>query len=225
MPQNNLFLPFVNFNGAGSTNRLGQQRDAWNSDRHGQVYTSVYGTPAIGTTAAQSGMVFRCSNATTVAVTAALATTYTGLCLSNPAASTVNLVLKGVSAQLGPAPATQINLGLITGWSAAGVVTHTTALTTTVNAYVGAATASGSIVQPAAAQGKVDSACTIVGTPLWDRWLTTLAGSPSAGSGGLPYTMIQDDIIIPPGGYVAIGNLIAIASGFLGTLCWEEVAP
>lgn len=222
MPQGNLFFPYLSFNNAQVGARAGQQKDSWISPRHGDLYNAIYGTPAIGSIAAQSGMSFRASNPATVAVSAALATTYTGLCLSNPAGSTVNLVLRALTAMFGPAPATQVNLGLITGWIAAGVVTHTTPVTNIVNAYVGAATASGSIVQPAASQAKVDAACTLVGTPLWDRWLTTLAAS---GSGGYPYQYVVDDLIIPPGGYCAIGNLVAVASGFLGTMMWEELAP
>lgn len=222
MPQGNLFSQFKSFNNAGLPARLGQQGDAWYSHRHGVEYNSTYGTPTIGSVVANSGMVFRGSNQTAAAVTAALATTYTGICLSNPAASTVNLVVKGVTGIFGPAPATAVNLGLITGWAAGGVTVHTTAITQIVNAYVGAATSGGSIVQPAASQAKLDAACTLVGTPAWDRWLTATAAS---GTGGQAYMNLNDSIIIPPGGYCAVGNLVAVASGFLGTFVWEELAP
>ena len=222
MPQGNLFLPYKNFNNANLPARLGQQSDGWVSYRHMPEYSSVYGTPKIGTTAANSGMVFRASNQSAAAVTAALATTYTGICLSNPIASTVNLVVHGLVAMFGPAPATAVNLGLITGWSSAGVTVHTTPITAIVNAYVGAATSAGSVLQPAAGQGLVDAACTLVGTPAWDRWLTPLAAS---GTGGTGYLNLNDGVIVPPGGYCAIGNLVAVASGFLGTFAWEELTP
>lgn len=222
MPQGNLFSQFKNFNNAGLPARLGQQGDAWYSHRHGVEYNAIYGTPTIGTVAAQSGMVFRGSNQSAAALTAALATTYTGICLSNPAGSTVNLVVRGVAGIFGPAPATAVNLGLITGWAAGGVTVHTTPITAIVNAYVGAATSTGSILQPAASQAKLDTACTLVGTPAWDRWLTAIAAS---GSGGQPYMNLNDSVIIPPGGYCAVGNLVAVASGFLGTFVWEELAP
>lgn len=222
MPQNPLFLPFKSFNNAGVPTRAGQQGDGWTSTRHGDLYSSVYGVPAIGSTVAQSGMVFRGSNQTAAALTAGLATTYTGICLSNPAGSTVNLIVKGLAGIFGPAPATAVNLGLITGWVAGGITAHTTPITAIVNAYVGAATSAGSIVQPAASQAKLDAACTLVGTPAWDRWLTAMAAS---GSGGQSFSTRNDDLIIPPGGYCAIGNLVAVASGFLGTFVWEELAP
>src|SRR5882672_11427418 len=132
MPQGNLFLPYLSFNNSNVAARVGQQRDPWGSDRHMSEYTAVYGTPAIGSVAAQSGMVFRGSNQTAAAVTAGLATTYTGLCLSNPAGATVNLAVRGVTGMFGPAPATAVNLGIITGWAAGGITVHTTTTPVTV---------------------------------------------------------------------------------------------
>jgi hypothetical protein len=208
------------FSGAFGGGRVGQQSDLLQSSRHGKYYAGVYGTPANGSVAAKAGSVFRASNQSTAALTAALATTYTGICLSNPIASTVNLSVKRIISQFGPAPATQINLGLITGWSSAGIVTHTTPITQIVNAYVGAATASGSILS-AAPQGLVDAACTLVGTPAWDRWI----GASAVSTDPTVSLDLDEDLIIPPGGYVAVGNLVAVASGFLGTIMWEEVAP
>jgi hypothetical protein len=220
MGQNALAFIAQAFSNKIAPGRVGQQSDLFATPRHGKYYSSVYGTPSIGTIPAQAGSVFRASNQATDAISAALATAYTGLCLSNPSGSTVNLVVKRVTALFGPAPATQINLGLITGWASAGITAHTTPITQIVNAYVGAAPASGSVLS-AASQAKVDAACTLVGTPAWDRWLTTLAVS---GDGGGVFDL-DEDMIIPPGGYVAVGNLIAAASGFLGTFEWEELAP
>ena len=210
------------FGNALGGGRVDSQQALWNTARHGKYYASVYGTPAIASpaAAAKAGAVFRSSNQATDALTAALATTYTGICLSNPAGSGVNLAVKRVAAMFGPAPATQVNLGLITGWAAGGITAHTTPITQIVSAYVGGATSGGSIVAPAPL-AKVDAACTLVGTPAWDRWLTTLAAS---GDGGVAVDL-DDDLIVPPGGYVAVGNLVAVASGFLGTFCWEELAP
>jgi len=219
MPQNNLFYPFITFNGAQAGARLGQQRDAWYSERHGQYYPGVYGIPALGTNVAQSGMTFSGANASSATLSAALATTYTGICLSNPAGATVNLKVRAVGWSLAPASAANM-VGLITGWSSAGVVTHTTPITGILNHYVGAATSSGSVVQPAAAQAKLDAACTIVGTPLWSTTLGALASA--ADGGGLQE--LYDRFLIPPGGYIAVGGS-AGSTGFWGSFTWEEVTP
>jgi hypothetical protein len=211
------------FSGIFSPGRIDQQKALWSSPRHGKYYASAYGTPAFGTTAAQAGSSFRCSNPATapVQLSAGLATTYVGLCLSNPATSTVNLVVRRVAGVLITAPATFIALGLIDGWAAGGITAHTTPLNTVISPdYIGAAPSGGSIVQPASA-ANVDSACTLVGTPNWDRWLigNITSGSPISFNFDL-----DDDEIIPPGGYLAIGaNIAGPGAGFLGTFGWEEL--
>lgn len=227
MGQNPLGFFAQKFSGALGGGKLGAQGDIAGSQRHGKRYWSIYGAPAntIGsvTTPAQSGSNFRGSNSAGATLSAALATTYVGLCLSNPAGSTVNLVVKKVTGVIIIAPAAELALGLITGWSAAGVVIHTTAINThIVNGYVGAATVSGSIVGPAS-QANLDAACTIVGTPLWDRWLSC---GPASTNNVTFNEDTEDDLIVPPGGYVAVGaNAAGPAAGFLGTFQWEELPP
>lgn len=218
MPQGNIFLPFKNFVKALVPAQVDQQSALWNSNRHGKYYASVYGLPGPA-----PGATFRCSNQSGATLSNALATTYVGLCLSNPAASGVNLAVKRVSGVLFVAPTGFPVLGLITGWSSAGVVTHTTSLNTDiVAAYVGAAASSGSAVL-AAPKANVDAACTIVGTPLWDRWIT---GSVITADPCNFNIDLDDDLIIPPGGYVAVGcNEAGPTSGFLGSVMWEELAP
>lgn len=225
MGQSALGFIAASFQGSIAPGRVDPQSALFQSQRHGKYYASVYGTPAriSPSIPAQAGSVFRGSNPTAVAISAALATTYTGLCLSNPAGSTVNLAVKRAAGVLFAAQTAFIVLGLITGWSAAGVVTHTTSLNADIiNGYVGAAAASGSVIGPTT-QAKLDSAATIVGTPMWDRWITgnTVTAVPCNFSIDL-----DDDLIIPPGGYVAIGaNAASTATSFLGSFMWEEIAP
>lgn len=168
--------------------------------RHGQNYEAAY--------AGAAGMA---ANPTGVTTSAGLATTYLGICLSNPAGSGKNLSVLDIAATINVAPAALTFLGLITGYSAAGVVAHTTALTVQ-NALIG--------VTAAALVGLVDSACTLVGTPVWSRFM---AETPSAtGVVGFSFNP-QGLIVIPPGGYLAIGTSIAgPASGFFGSIWWEE---
>ena len=205
--------------------RIDQQNSGWVTSRRGKLYASSYGTPAIGSTAAVAGASFACSTPASAPQTLsnALATTYVGCCLNNPAASGVNLSVKRVMGGVMVAPAAFLALGLIVGWSAAGVITHTTSISTNIVAqYVGAATASGSVLLAAAAKGLVDSACTIVGTPLWHSWFAFNA------TGGTPQFNVDldDALIVPPGGYVAIGASAAgPTTGFLGGFYWEELLP
>lgn len=177
--------------------------------RHGKYYSAAYGAKA-----GSPGALFGCANATGVALSAALATTYVGLCLSNPAASGVNLALKRVRGVITVAPAAITALGLIVGYAAGGITVHTTSLDAAiVNQFVG-------VAAPATA-AHVDSACTLVGTPRWDRWF-------GAGLGATANLAIAEDlddaVILPPGAYAAIGaNIAGPAAGFFGSFEWEEL--
>jgi len=218
MPQSNLWWPFLTFNNAQAGARLGQQKDAWYSKRHGDLYQGVYGTPALGSVAAQSGAVFSGANASSATLTIGLTTTYTGICLSNPASSTVNLVVRKVGIAVSATTAANA-FGLATGWLSTGLVTHTTPITGILNNYVGGATSSGSIVSPTA-QAKLDAACTLVGTPLYSMFLG--AAATSSVFGGL--FSVDDGFIIPPGGWCAVVGSGG-TTGFWGSFTWEEVAP
>lgn len=156
------------------------------------------------------GNSFFAANPTGVTTSAGLATTYVGLCLSNPAVSTVNLILTRISAALIVDPATITNISLITGFAAGGITAHTTPLST-YSAIIGGA---------AVSQGLVDSACTLVGTPVWSD---VLAQGTSAILAANFNQSVPGDLIIPPGGYVAIGtNIAGPASGFKGAFRWIE---
>lgn len=185
---------------------VGKQGDLLASYLHGEKYNQAY-----------NGNLFRGANAAAVTLSAALATTYVGLCLSNPAGNTKNLVVRRVSGVMIIAPANFIAVGLIVGFVAAGIVTHTTPVTTLGSGFLGAGTSAG-----AAPSAKLDAACTLVGTPVWAEWLA--ANAATAGNTNFSAD-IQGAIIVPPGGYVAIGsNVAGPASGFLGSFEWEEVA-
>lgn len=203
MPQGPLPITIGNAAGKGQSGSYDSQTAFSVTPRHGTYYP-----------AASSKALFCGANPSGVTTSAALATTYVGLCLSNPAASGVNLAVKRASGLVIVAPAAFLAMGLITGFVAGGITVHTTALDANiVNSFVGNTTV---------ARAHLDSACTLVGTPLWTRWLAVNAAT----AGQVQFTQdIQDDLIIPPGGYLAIGtNAAGPASGFLGSLEWEELA-
>lgn len=153
---------------------------------------------------------FAVSTQAAVTTSAGLATAYTGLCLSNPAGSTVNLSVFGLSAIFPVAPTGQTQVALVVGYAPGGITAHTTPATP-ISTFLG----SGIVPQALA-----DTACTLVGTPVFSRWL----GSINAAGAVVPD--LQGGLIVPPGGYVAIGTSIAsAANGFLGSFEWEECAP
>lgn len=177
--------------------------------RHGACYETAY-----------LGNSYWGANQTGVTTSAGLATTYVGLCLSNPAGSGKNLAIGKVSAYLTVAPAAVLGVGLIVGYSAAGVVTHTTALTVysdLIGATAGAGANGTNVGTPV---GLVDGACTIVGTPLWYQRLGV--GLVSANLLSV-WEDINGGIVLPPGAYLAIGtNVAGPTSGFWGSIQWEE---
>ena len=201
MPQNPLGVAFAK---GGPSNALspliaGKQYDLLTSPFHGAKYHQAY-----------AGALFCGANPSGVTTSAGLATTYVGLCLSNPAANTVNLVLRRIAGAFIVAPATVTGLMLITGYSAAGVVTHTTALAPF-------STLIGTGPSPTA---KLDSACTIVGTPVYTQSLTETLVATDLPAFSLD---LEGAIVLPPGAYAAIGTTIAgPASGFMGSMEWEE---
>lgn len=184
--------------------RLGKQNELQIAERYGMYYTGAY-----------SGLTAFAANQSGKTTSAGLATTYTGLCVSNPAASTVNLAIQSVRGAFNVATTAITTIGLITGWTAAGIVTHTTPLTP----Y---STKVGTVITTPIIQGLADSACTLVGTPVWSSILATSDTTVVAGS--LFNTNLNGEFIIPPGGYIAIGTTIASgAAGLFGFISWQEV--
>lgn len=161
---------------------------------------------------ARNGQIFTASNVAAQAVSVALATTYTGLVVSNPIGSTKNLVMLGCQYALSVAPAAIASLHLIAGYNTSNV-THTTPLA--------APGIQSSLINGAAnTAAKADSAATIA-NPYY------LAGLGSGFTAAALYgtTPLWIDLggmfIVPPGGYIAWGALTAV-TGF-GTFAWAEL--
>jgi hypothetical protein len=154
-----------------------------------------------------SRQIFNACTQAAQATTVALATTYTGLCLSNPNSSQNNLYLLRVGVGLSVAPAAIASIGIIGGASTTDV-THTTP-GTVASTFLGAVTAN--IPQPS--NGLVDTAATL---PVAPTWLEILMGGFTAAS--LPSSPLANyDLkgswVIPPGGFICIGSLTAV-TGF-----------
>lgn len=182
--------------------KLGFQSEQWTSSRHGRNYAAAL-AGTIGFAASQAG----------TTTSAGLATTYTGLCLSNPAASGKNLAVLMVAGSFIVAPSTITGINMITGYAAGGITVHTTSLTVQTG-IIG-------VAPTVALVGLADGACTLVGTP---RYSLPLGQAATATTSPFFSLDVGGSLIIPPGGYVAIGTTIASpASGFMGSILWEEI--
>ena len=170
---------------------------------HGRYYETTY-----------NKAMFSAANQAAMTTSAALTTTYTGLSLSNPINSNVNLVLCKVGVAAILAQTSPLAVGLLAGINAGTNVTHTTALTPA-NNFIG---------QPAG-QGKADSSATLTGTPVLLQLLGSFGTGATTVDQADAFTVdLEGSIVIPPGGYVALYTSAAsAASSLLASFSWEEV--
>jgi hypothetical protein len=159
------------------------------------------------------GNVFDVCNQTIVSVSAALTTTYTGLCMVNPPGSGVNMSILeayyGLAA-VGAAGA----IGLMTGYCA-GTIAAWATLLAPLNRLTGGR---GSV-------GVVDEGLTLPEAPKL-RMTFASVGSVATSSWGFYPGAAQDiggGLIITPGYYVAFYSYAGLTSNFIGGLMWEEL--
>lgn len=148
--------------------------------------------------------------------TVGLATTYTGLCLSNPVGSGKNLSINKVGISFIVAFAAGAHVGLMAGYNASTNVTHTTPVTPRNQLF----TSTGGGV------GLLDASATLPTAPI----VNIILGSGLTGAiTTVPLTScvydIDGSIVLPPGGYCAVYTSTAsgaAAGGF--SFSWEEIA-
>lgn len=149
--------------------------------------------------------------------TVGLATTYTGLCLSNPVGSGKVVSIISVGYAFIVAFAAGSVIGLMTGYNAATNVTHTTPVTVRSNLYTGGG---GNVAL-------LDSAATLPTAPTLNEILGAgLTGAITTSvfipSGAIP---IDGRIALPPGGYAAFYTSTASgAAAGAFSFTWEEVS-
>ena len=144
-----------------------------------------------------------------------VALTYTGLCLSNPNGSGVNIVINKVGFSFIVAFTAGAHIGLMAGYSTTDV-THTTAVTPRSKLFNNSTTA----------KGKLDNEATLPVTPTVNQILGSgLTGAittvPHISNGCID---LDGSIILPPGGFCAIYTSTAsgAASGAF-SFTWDEV--
>lgn len=159
---------------------------------------------------------FNAANQATTATTAGLATTYTGLVLSNPIGSTVNLIVTKVGYSFGVAFTAAAAIGVMVGYNSGTNVTHTTPSTPR-SSFVGVGAAGVGLVDVAATLPTAPVVHTIFGTGLTGAITTEEAVSAEI-------VDMEGSIILPPGAYAAIYTSTASgAASFIGSIAWTEV--
>jgi hypothetical protein len=192
--------------GVPITQRMGQQGDELSSFLHAQYYEQTV----------RKNTFYGSNGATPSVTTVALATTYTGLALINPATSGVNVVVNKVGLSflvVFPAVST---VGLLVGYLASGVATYTAA------ASPGASSLIGSGQTPKAVCAL---SATLVGTP----YLHTVFGSGLTGAATTApqvpsFYDMEGSVILAPGAYCAIYTSTVCGAGAMAaSFQWEEV--
>lgn len=185
--------------------RLGNMGDTIFSYLHARYYEATYRKAR-----------FHAANQAVTALSAGLGTTYTGLCISNPINSTVNLVLGKIGWTFLVVFAAVASVGIACGFNSGTNVTHTTPVTPRSNYFNTATTG----------QGLADVSATLPTAPFYTHFLGAgLTGAvttiPSLGPTNWD---AEGDIILPPGGYMAfVASAVSAASSFWGSASWEEV--
>ena len=186
--------------------RQGKMADLIVSELQGRLYEATY-----------RGQVFTAANQAATVTTVGLATTYTGISLSNPVGNTKNLALLGVGWSFPVAAPAAIVVALMVGYNGATNVTHTTPITPKCN-----------LVGPGAGSptGLADASSTLPTAP----WIERILGKVDSGAvsvdtqGGIANVQLEGGIILQPGAYAAIyTSTISAASGFFGSFQWAEM--
>lgn len=184
--------------------RQGNMGEQIVSELHGRYYETNY-----------RRQLFSAANTAAVATTALAATTYTGLCLSNPIGSTVNLVvLKATWANSAALSAAAV-LVLQTGYNAGTNVTHTTPVTPISN-FIGVG---------ATGVGLTDSSSTLPTAPSSRILLASVGTLATTGYSqvGQQFMDLEGSIILPPGAYISFATSAANTAAWWFSFSWEEV--
>jgi hypothetical protein len=180
------------------TARYGKQGEQLASELHARYYEQTY----------RGNMFSLCTQGTGVTTTAALATTWTGLGIANPAGSGVNLVLNKFGAQQFAVGAAA-TVGIMGG---AGVIASSLSPQ---NRVIGSGTVSK-------ANG---SAGATISTPLLIASFGSLGSAATTAYQIEPgiYIDLEGSIIVPPGSFVCSYTSIITTSALQFHFVWEEV--
>lgn len=182
--------------------RGGKQGDLIVSELHGRYYETTY-----------RGKGFSVASQAVATTTVGLATTYTGLCLANPKASAVNLVLNKCTMMQSVIQSTQVEAFAIAfGFNSSTDVTLTTPATPQSNI----------IGSGAVAVAKAATSATLPTAPLYGAFVTNTATATQNSPGD--FLDFEGSIILPPGAYACwVTPAQASVAGMWFSFSWEEV--
>lgn len=191
----------------GSTivQRAGKQADTIMSELHGRYYEQTYrGNMYSGSVVGQ-------------VTTVGLATTYTGLVLSNPAGSGVNVVVNKAGYAFIVAFAAGAVVGLMSGFHATTAVIQTAAVTPRSQFFTGAASAGRALLSSSATLPAAPTVNHILASGLTGA-ITTAVAVPGGN------VDLEGSLILPPGAFVAFYTSTASgAAAGAFSFSWEEV--
>ena len=182
--------------------RSGRTGEQMVSQLHGRYYEQTY----------RKNMYYAAIQAVATTTTG-LATTYTGLCISNPVTSTVNAVLNKASVMQSVIQSVQPEAyAIATGYNGTSNVTHTAALAVH-NCYLSAPI--GLVV--------ADTSATLPTAPFYSLFVHNTGTATANGTGAV--VDLEGSIILPPGGYALwVTPAQASVAGLWFSFQWEEVA-
>lgn len=182
--------------------RFGQQGEAMVSELHGRYYEQTV-----------RGNMFSASIQAVATTTVGLATTYTGLVISNPITSAVNAVLNKASVMQSVIQSVQIEAyAIAVGFNSATNVTHTAALTTRSNKIGSGLT---SVVL-------ADTSATLPTAPFYHTFVTQTASATSQSSTAV--IDLEGSVVLIPGAYALwVTPAQASVAGLWFSFSWEEV--
>lgn len=189
--------------GTTPTLRQGQLADLIVSELHGRYYETSY----------RRNLFNGAVQGTGITTSAGLVTGYTGLALTNPTTSTVNLAVNKVGYGVNAPPAAVMVVSLAFNTSTTAV-TQTTAITGRNNFLGGAAP-----------QGLVASSVTFPTAPINSHILGVIGTNAiTAINESTNIIDLEGSIVMPPGSYICIVTSTAsAATSFWGSFQWEEI--
>lgn len=180
--------------------RGGKQGDAIVSELHGRYFEQTY----------RKNMFFAASQAVAT-TTVGLATTYTGLCLSNPIGSGIVCALNKANIAQSVIETAVDSFGLAVGFSGATNVVHTAALTPQSSLI-------GSGVSPI---GKVDTSATLPVAPVYHSFISSTSSATTDVTNG--FVDYEGSLVLLPGAFVIWASPAASVSGMWFAFQWEEI--
>ncbi len=159
---------------------------------------------------------FHAANTAVTTTTVGLATAYTGLCLSNPINSTVNVSIIKVGWSLIVVQPAVASIALACGFNSGTNVTHTAAVAPHNSFFTAAYTG----------QALCDSSATLPTAPFYTHILgSALTGAATTVPQVSPTVVdLEGSVILPPGGYAIIAqSTVSGTNGFWGSFSWTEV--